>query len=165
MGRKIALAALTLAICLSPAAAQTASTSDENIAPKIEQFLAKYVDTYNQHDPAALAALYTADAVLVGPSGTPVTGRNAIEASLTTMFKQMGSPTLAANATEIHALGGDAWAVGQSTIKNSGQTGPAEVRGHWAAIYAPEGGEWKVRMLTVGSNAPAPQAVSGSSNK
>jgi uncharacterized protein (TIGR02246 family) len=166
MGRTLALTALTLGLALSPAVAQTNSTSDATVAPKIERLITEYLQAYNRHDAAALAGFYTEDAVFFGATGVPVTGRTAIEKFWATTFKQMGNPTQTAKAIQIHALGDNAWAVGEYTANFTGQNGPAEIKGHWGAVYVPEGGEWKVRMLTGGPNAqPAPMPASGSTSK
>jgi uncharacterized protein (TIGR02246 family) len=158
MGRTLALAALTLGLALSPAAA--AQTSDP--APKIESFITDYMQTLNRHDATALANFFAEDAVFVPATGVPLNGRDAIEKFYANFFKQ--NPSETAKATEIHALGDNAWGIGEYDIKLTGTNGPAELKGHWAAIYVPVGDEWKVRMLSAGPNAqPAPMPVSGSS--
>jgi ketosteroid isomerase-like protein len=91
-----------------------------------------------------------------------MTGRDAIAKFYANAFKQNLSET--AKVFEIHALGDSAWGIGEYDAKLNGPNGPTEVKGHWAAVYVPVGDEWKVRMLSGGSNAqPAPMAASGSS--
>jgi uncharacterized protein (TIGR02246 family) len=159
MQRSLALAALTLWFGLSSAVAQTSDP-----APKSESMIAEYVKAYNQHDASAMAGYYTEDAVIIPATGVPVKGKNEIEKFLTNFLKQMGNPTETAKVTEIHAIGDGAWGFGEYDAKINGQNGPAEIKGHWTAVYVPVGGEWKVRMLSAGPNAqPVPMAASGSS--
>jgi uncharacterized protein (TIGR02246 family) len=58
-----------------PTFAQLKDTVDSQID---EQVIKKFDETFNNGDAAALAALYTEDAVQVTPQG-PVFGREAIE--------------------------------------------------------------------------------------
>jgi ketosteroid isomerase-like protein len=44
-----------------------------------DAILSRYADAYNRHDPAALAALYAEDALLLPPGRALVRGRRAIE--------------------------------------------------------------------------------------
>jgi uncharacterized protein (TIGR02246 family) len=156
MGRMLALAALALGVVLSSAVAQSSDP-----APKIESMIADYMQTLNNHD-AKIVDYFTEDAVFLGPTGVPMKGKNAIAKFFANAYKQNLSET--AKAIEIHALGDNAWGIGEYDAKLTGPNGPTEVKGHWAAVYVPVGGEWKVRMLSGGPNAqPAPMAASGSS--
>jgi ketosteroid isomerase-like protein len=89
-----------------------------------------------------MTARFTEDAVFLGPTGVPMQGRDAIAKFYANAFKQNLSET--AKAFEIHALGDNAWGIGEYDAKLSGPNGPTEVKGHWAAVYVPVGGEWKV---------------------
>lgn len=164
MRRQLVSAALALGFAFSPAIAQTSSTSDAAVVAKIEQLIADYVQAYNRHDAAALAAFYASDGVFVSVTGTPIEGRDAIEKFWQTTFKRIGDVNQSVKVIEIHALGDGAWGIGEYSAKLKGQVGPPEIKGHWSAVYVPEGGAWKVRMLSGGPNvAPLPPA--GTPNK
>jgi uncharacterized protein (TIGR02246 family) len=159
--------ALSLGLALSPAIAQTTPTSDAAVAPKIEQLIADYVQTYNRRDAAALAAFYAADGVFVSVTGMPIEGRDAIEKFWAAAFTRMGNVTQSAKASEIHALGEGAWGIGEYSARRAGQAGPPEIRGHWSAVYVPEGGAWKIRMLSGAPNVqpPPPPPTAGNPKK
>jgi uncharacterized protein (TIGR02246 family) len=164
MRRTILSATVTFGvIILSSASAQMGSKTDAAVEGNIQRLIANFVQTYDRHDAASVAAFYTQDGVFVAATGVPVAGKDAIEKFYAAAFKE-ANPILDAKATEIHALGENAWAIGQFTLKGGGQSGPAEMNGHWAAVYLSEGGEWKIRMLSAGANTTAPPA-SGAANR
>jgi ketosteroid isomerase-like protein len=68
-----------------PALAQEQNTVDPEVRQQIEAVLTKYEDAFNKNDAAAIAALYTADAVEVfekEAAGGAASGREAIEQML-----------------------------------------------------------------------------------
>jgi len=156
MRRLLVSAALTLGIAFSPALAQANSASDAAVAAKVEQLIADYVQAYNRHDAAALAAFYASDGLFVSVTGTPVEGRDAIEKFWETIFKRIGDVNETVKTTEIHALGDGAWAIGEYSARRKGQVGPPEIKGHWSAVYVPEGGAWKIRLLSGSPNVAPP---------
>lgn len=165
MRRHFVSAALSLGLAISPAMAQTTSTSDAAVVPKIEQLIADYVEAYNRHDAAALAAFYTADGVFVSVTGTPIEGRDAIEKFWAATFQRIGNVTQSAKAFEIHTLGESAWGIGEYSARRKGQVGPPEIKGHWSAVYVPEGGAWKLRMLSGGPNVQPPSPTADNTKK
>jgi nuclear transport factor 2 (NTF2) superfamily protein len=82
---RLIVAILGLAISFAvPAFAQQKDTAASQID---EQIVKKFDEAFNNGDAAAVAALYTEDAVQVTPQG-PVFGREAIEKLLTGVFQQ-----------------------------------------------------------------------------
>jgi len=71
-----------------PTFAQQTNTVDPKLREALDAFIKKEDETYLNGDAAALAALYTEDAVLVNDSG-PVYGRQAIEKWYADLFKQV----------------------------------------------------------------------------
>ena len=65
-----------------------------------------------------------------------------------------------ATADEIRPLGsGEFISVGAYHLTGSGNNGPTKLDGHWNAVYVPEAGKLKIRMLTaVPDLPPAPTA-------
>src|SRR5580692_4159871 len=70
-----------------PAFAQQKETVDPQTIEQIDAFAKKFDEAFNNGDAAALAALYTQDAVWVTPQG-PVVGREAIQKRFAGMFQQ-----------------------------------------------------------------------------
>jgi hypothetical protein len=73
----VALAGLAISFAL-PTFAQQKDTVDPKIDQQIRALAMKYVEAFNRNDAAALAALYSEDAVWRTPQGT-FSGRKAIE--------------------------------------------------------------------------------------
>jgi hypothetical protein len=76
---RLLLALVGLAIGFaSPTFSQQENTVDPKTAQEIRSLATKYDEAFNKQDPAAVAALYTEDAVYVAHHGT-FHGRQAIE--------------------------------------------------------------------------------------
>jgi hypothetical protein len=73
----LTLAGLALGFAV-PAFAQEKDTVDPQIRQQLDALFKKFDEASNKADAAALAALFTEDAVEVGPDG-PVYGRQALE--------------------------------------------------------------------------------------
>ena len=81
---------------------------------------AEYEQLYNKKDADAVAALYAADAVVVGTDGKVYTGRPAIHAMLAAQLKASAAPmTLSSTSTKV--FGNTATDVG--TVTTSGPDG------------------------------------------
>jgi uncharacterized protein (TIGR02246 family) len=108
---------------------------------------AEYQQTYNSKDVDAVAALYTADAVVVGADGQIYNGRPAIHAMLADQLK--GSPasmTLAATSTKVY--GNTAVEVGTVTT-SGGDAAPMTM--HYLVVLRRDMHGWN---LTSASNVP-----------
>jgi uncharacterized protein (TIGR02246 family) len=111
-------------------------------------------EAFNKNDAAAVAALFTEDAVLVVPDGM-FYGRQAIEKRYAEMFQRWPITTFIGERRQLNAIDNAVWSVGEWWITLQSQTGPMFVRGYWSAIYVREGDAWKIRMLTL-SECPRP---------
>jgi len=146
-----ALVGLAISFAL-PTFAQQNKTVDPQIIEQIIAVGKKYDEAENNNDAAALAALFTEDAVFVTDTG-PVYGRQTIEKWFADDFQEWhhsnhmrkpdpNSPRII-GAADVLASNGE-WSV---TVQ--GKTGcPIQVQGHWSDIYTREGNDWKIRMLT-----------------
>jgi uncharacterized protein (TIGR02246 family) len=158
MALVLALAGAAISFLL-PALAQQKDTVASHID---EQIVKKFDEAFNNGDAAAVAALYTEDAVQVTPQG-PVFGREAIEKLFTGMFQQghfsnhlnkddQGSPHM------IGTAGDEVWRTGEWSFTVQGKSGdPIKLKGYWSAINVREGEAWKIKMLTF-NVTPAPAA-------
>ena len=112
-------------------------------------------EAYNKNDAAAVAALFTEDAVLVEPDGV-FSGRQDIERRYADTFLQ--SPIINFHCTygrsHLNAIDNAVWSVGEWRKLFKRQTGSVTAVGYWSAIYVREGDAWKIRMLTLNELAP-----------
>ena len=139
-----------------PAFAQQKDT----IASQIDQQIVKKFDeAFNNGDAAAVAALYTEDAVQVTPQG-PVFGREAIEKLFTGVFQQ-GHYSNHLNKDDqdsphmIGTAGDQVWRTGEWSFTAQGKSGdPIKLKGFWSAINVRKGDTWKIQMLTFNVSPP-----------
>ena len=112
-------------------------------------------EAYNKNDAAAVAALFTKDALLVAPDGM-FSGRQAIEKRYADTFQR--SPIISFNTSRerryLNAIDNAVWSAGQWFGTFQSQTGPVFAVGYWSAIYVREGDAWKIRMLTLNQTPP-----------
>jgi uncharacterized protein (TIGR02246 family) len=139
--------ALTFAI-VAPAFADDAKT----VAQRLDD---KWVEAFNKNDPAALTALYTADAVLL-PQGTdqPIIGANNIRKFMDEMVKQklenMVLPVAEANMLDPKSL----YQAGTWAADVEGQ----RVTGTYMSVIVQDGADWKYRADTWNMMPPAASA-------
>ena len=144
---------LLLATSLEGFAQQTNRATDPQITQKIRALSTAFDDAVNNNDAAALAALFTEDAVLVSDRG-PIHGRKTIENWYSGIFQawhprnHIGTP----DGTDPHVscLSGDeAWETGEWSETEQPKPGrPIQSKGYWSTIYIREGVDWKIGMLT-----------------
>jgi uncharacterized protein (TIGR02246 family) len=143
-----------------PAVAQQPNTPDPQTIERLNSLVKKGDEAYNRNDAAAVAALYTEDAVLLTDTG-PIRGRKAIEKWYADLFKLFQVSNRLSKADEFHFLSAadkEVWTTGEwSETLQSKSGGPMQVKGYWAAIKVHEGGVWKERLETW-NVTPAPAA-------
>ena len=112
-------------------------------------------EAYNKNDAAAVAALFTKDALLVEPDGL-FSGRQAIEKRYAETFRH--SPIISFNTSRerhyLNAIDNAVCGAGQWFGTFQSQTGPVFEVGYWSAIYVREGDDWKIRMWTINQTPP-----------
>jgi uncharacterized protein (TIGR02246 family) len=153
-----------LAISLAlPTFAQQNAMPDQQVIQQLGVLGQKYHDAYENNDAAALATLYTWDAIIVTPQG-PVYGRDAIENWYADQFEHWHpknhTSKVDPDSTRLIGTGGDAvWLNGElsETIEDP-NGGPIEVKGYWSNIFVREGDTLKIRFDTF-NVTPAPAAT------
>jgi ketosteroid isomerase-like protein len=155
------LAGLAINFAL-PTFAQQTETPDPQLRQVADTQSQKFNEAWNHNDAAALAALFTEDAVLVNNTG-PVYGRAAIEKQYAELFKQVhfsnhiGKP----DPYSPHILGtagNELWWNGEYNVTIQGPTGgPIQAKGYWTSSVVREGDAWKDR-LQIWNAAPPPAA-------
>jgi uncharacterized protein (TIGR02246 family) len=118
--------------------------------------VATFTERYNKQDAAAIASMFTKDAVRVSSAATAVSaGPQAIEETFKTQFAA-GFNHIDLIVNQVLPLGTDA-AITIGEYRATG--GPLKENGHWTEVEVREGGVWKIRLLTVASKT-RPSVVS-----
>ena len=137
-------------------------TVDPQLRQQIDALHQKEGDAFNNGDAAALAALYTEDAVLVTDHG-PISGREAIEKHFADLFQKVQFSTHLAKCDQysprvIGTAGNEIWVTGDWSCTIKGQNfGPVDIKGFWGTVEVREGDDWKIQMDTW-NLTPAPAA-------
>jgi uncharacterized protein (TIGR02246 family) len=141
------LVAVLVFLGFAPAA--LAQTSD----PDIRKVADDYTAAYNKGDSQALAALYTADAWRLGPTGEMVKGRAAIEKGYADAFAgpSKGS-TLTLRPGDTLQVTPDV-AVIEGGYEVAGAAGP--LKGRYVNTLKREGGSWKLASVVTIPEQPA----------
>jgi ketosteroid isomerase-like protein len=163
MKMRLVVALVGLAIGFAvPAFAQQKDTVDPQIIEQLNALTKKFIEAVDNNDAAAVAALFTEDAVFVTDTG-PVYGRDAVEKYWADLFKQFHVSNHVSKDDQysphiIGTAGNEVWRNAQWSSTLQGQSGgPIQLKGYWSAIEVREGDAWKHRMLTVNvTPAPAP---------
>jgi ketosteroid isomerase-like protein len=131
-----------------PTFAQEKETVDPQMIEKVNAVGKKYDEAMNNNDAAAVAALYTEDAVRVTDTG-PIYGREAIEKYWADFFKQFHFiyHLDRADQNSPHSLGtasNEAWSNGEWAVTFQYNGGPpTQAKGYWLKIYRRQGDTWK----------------------
>jgi uncharacterized protein (TIGR02246 family) len=151
------LAIATLVIIALPAFSRP---PDSKLRQAVENIDKKLADAQDKGDAAALAALFSDDAVLVTNTG-PINGRKAIEEYYANAFKttQFSNSTSTIDQDSPRSISATAmWVTGAwSTTVKGASWGPVEIKGFWGSIKILEGGTWKI--LTETWNITPPPAA------
>jgi uncharacterized protein (TIGR02246 family) len=143
----LALAGLAIGFALPAIALEGNLAGDVKALDEFGAFGKKYDEAYKQSDAAALAALFTEDAVLVTPEGL-FSGRRAIEKRYADEFQRWHPTNNIGQADQLNAIDDGAWAVGKWWCTFQSPNGPVFARGYWSTIYVRDGDAWKIRMST-----------------
>jgi ketosteroid isomerase-like protein len=120
-----------------PTFAQQTNTPDPHLRQQLLALAKKFDEALNNKDAAALAALYTEDAVIVRNDGGPIYGREAIEkywadVFLTVHYSEHMSRPEQYSPHLIGTWGNQVWSTGEFTetlqVENGG---PRQIKGHW----------------------------------
>jgi lipoprotein-anchoring transpeptidase ErfK/SrfK/ketosteroid isomerase-like protein len=143
-------------LAVAPAAPSFAQQPQPDMRKQAEQMTATFSERYNKQDTAAIAGMFTKDAVRVSSAdGATSTGPQAIAESFKTQFK-LGFNHIDLIVDQVSPLGADAAVtVGRYQTTGRGQGGLLRVEGHWTQVQVREAGAWKIRLLTVAPSAEA----------
>ena len=126
---------------------------DQNTKQQFEQIISAYQDAGNNHSGAGIADLHTKDGIPVTQAPQVVkNGQQEIEQNYQKAFATLPHHD-SATADQIIPLGaGEFMSVGGYHPTGSDNN---KLDGHWTAVYVPESGKLKIRMLTAVPDLPA----------
>jgi ketosteroid isomerase-like protein len=129
-----------------------ALADDAELKKEMDQMNASFMESFNKHDAAGIAANFATNAIAVNQFGPHPNITEYYEG----IFK-LGTLQEETTVDQVWPLGSDT-ALGMGTFRITGnlQNGAAvNSSGFWTATYVREGGKWKVRMLS-GISKPPP---------
>ncbi len=107
----------------------------------------QYDANYNDKEPAAMAALYTLDGVLLSPSGSVVRGREALTTYYAERFAS-GARGHAMKVIEVHVQGNGGYGLAHFSVMTPRANGDLhEVDGRIVAIYQRDPDGWRLRLV------------------
>ena len=145
----VVVAAILVTVAGSSSAQPAASLSGESPFAGIVK---SWQEAYNRKDAAAVASLYTEDAIMVVPNGV-LHGREAIQRNLEAGLNA-DTHDLSVNTVASHVDGNTGWIITEWKAQIRSQDGTVRpTNGFTNAIFAQSGNNWKIRVHT---NVPAP---------
>ena len=152
MKRRLVVSLVGLAISFAlPTYARQKDVADPQTTQKILALGKAFDEAHSENDAAAVAALFTRDAVLVTIEG-PIIGRQAIQKYYTDLYQWWHPKNCITKLDEnaahlIGTAGNELWATGEFMETGQGKNSePLPIKGYWACIYVREGDDWKIRM-------------------
>ena len=152
----VPLAALAISFAL-PTFAQQKETVEPQLIQKLYDTLSKkWNEACNNHDAAAIVAVYTEDAIEVTETG-PLYGRQAIEKFYADQFKgwQHKNHTSTIDPHSVRMLGPDTLTRGgEWSETGKGKNGEdVPIKGYFSEIDTRQGDTWKICLL-IGNATP-----------
>src|ERR1700751_5934286 len=127
-----------------PIYAQEQNTVDPEVRQQVEAVGMQFIEAYNKHDAAAVAALYTHDAVRVDNPpgmgrGALIVGRKAVEKLFETDFTgSWSSSPRVGKLVQMYAF--------EDSIARISEWSRAQYNGHSVQIFVRDPDTWKIRM-------------------
>src|ERR1700751_4579381 len=146
----VPLVGFTISFAL-PIYAQQKDVADPQTTQKILAICKAIDEAVNNNDPAARAAPFTRDAVMVTPDGPPIIGRQAIQKWFTDLYQWWHPKNhMEADGIVVHLIGiagNELWATGEWSETGLGKNGePISIKGYSLCIYVREGDDWKIQV-------------------
>jgi ketosteroid isomerase-like protein len=112
------------------------------IAQQLEATNAQFDEAINKHDAVAVAALFTANATLVGPEGI-FSGRDSIAKHYTDWFQRWNPSDQITKLSYVYAFGDDLCGIGGLTVTVNG---PIHGGRYLIHVYTRVRDTWKIRV-------------------
>ena len=157
MPRRLPTLLVLLALVITPVAIQalpTTGLTDGALLRGATDLARRYDASYAARDPAALAALYTPDAVLIPTTGPALRGRDAIRAFYAGRFAA-GSGDHEIKVIEVHAQGDGGYGLAQFRATVPDASGDLHtVKGNMVAVYQRDPDGWHMRLAEPSVSSP-----------
>jgi uncharacterized protein (TIGR02246 family) len=127
----------------------------ESTNAAIQALNQQWEKSFENHDPAGLAALFTEDCVRMPQGGPATVGRPALEAAYRQDFAEVwkAQAKVMLNAEEVIISGDYAFARGADTLVQDQDGTHVEETGKWLFIYSRQpDGTWKYHWIAFNSN-------------
>jgi uncharacterized protein (TIGR02246 family) len=145
MKRHLIFSAVLIACGTTPASAAAATESE--LMQAASELGRQYDSNYALKDPAAMAALYEPDGLLVSPAGPVVRGREALTAYYTKRFAS-GAHDHKITVVEVHIQGDGGYGLLQFQVTAPEKGGGFhEEHGSIVAVYQHDADGWHMRLV------------------
>jgi uncharacterized protein (TIGR02246 family) len=146
----------TFLSCATPSEEMDVAT----VRKAIEETNTQFVQAFQQGDAAAVAALYTEEAVLLPPNSGIIRGRTAVEETFKSLI-EMGVKDLSLTTVDVGGSGDMAYEIGRYalTVQPEGQAAMAD-SGKYVVVWKKQvDGSWKLHVDIWNTSLPmaAPQ--------
>jgi uncharacterized protein (TIGR02246 family) len=147
MKRLSNVALLTLFVIVTAGRSLAADVTEAELMQAAIELGRQYDANYANKNPAAMAALYTPDGLLVSPSGPIVRGREALRIYYTKRFAS-GARGHAIKVVEVHVQGTGGYGLAQFSVTVPlASGGTHEVHGSIVTIYQRNPDGWHMRLV------------------
>jgi uncharacterized protein (TIGR02246 family) len=144
----LSIAAIVIGF-VSTTFAQQKDTVDPKIIEQLQEEDKNFEEAYNKHDAAAIAALFTDEAVLVTPHGT-FTGRAAIEKKYEKEdFETYNGTDMVSTTERITPVGNELHLTRRFRANYQSYGSFIRIEGNASPVFVLEGDVWKIRSETV----------------
>ncbi len=148
-----AVAVVGVASCAGMNAPATAGSAEDEAAIRAQ--VTAYANAYTARDAAAVAAIATEDYESVGPDGSRVSGRAAVQDMLAAEMAMMPADmpmTVTATTDYLRWLSADAAVAGGTWSSTGAPAGMGPDRGAWMSVFRRDSdGQWR---MSHGMSAP-----------
>lgn len=153
-----------LTACQQQAAEQEGATEETveetgDVEATIDELGNEFEAAVESNDPAALAALYTEDAVLLPPGAERVEGKQGIQSTFAEWLDAdpTASIELTADKVEVAESGELAYEIGTAQVSGTGPDGAAyDETGKYLVVWKRVDGEWKTAADSWSLDTPPP---------
>jgi uncharacterized protein (TIGR02246 family) len=142
----LALVGLAISFAL-PIFAQQTDTVDPKTAQQIRALASKFDEEFNRNDAAAVAALYTDDAVFTTPNGT-LNGRQAIEGLYRRLYFNVYHSKNDVHVVDEIIVAGNEVRVTGTWSDTFEEIDTIHANGTYSWVLVHEGDTWRIRAST-----------------
>jgi uncharacterized protein (TIGR02246 family) len=135
----VTLVGLAIGFAL-PGLGQEQNAVDPEVRQQIEAVLRQFDEAFNKHDAAAIAALFTPEAVEMFPFEAPTTisGQQAIQKRYEAEASESSASNMTHKLVQVYPVGDDICAFTDYSVMMW--------KGHSLVVYVRDADTWKIRM-------------------